>query len=167
MAYPVKNKERHDFYYSVENPAITYNDFIQRCRNNKDKLDRELMEKIIMIPRSTYSFKIDDKWRECSHCKKYKIWKNFYKNENQSYWYNSRCYECYKEKTEIQAEKIVYSKTSKYVSPFKVRPRKWQMLSVKDIAIMEWIDKKYCPNIRQLLYLWRDIEKVMEKYKHK
>jgi len=50
MAYPVKNKERHDFYYSVSNPAIIYSDFLQRCRNNKKKLNREFMEKIIMTP---------------------------------------------------------------------------------------------------------------------
>jgi hypothetical protein len=48
MAYPVKHKERHDFYYSVANPAIGYKDFIQRCVNNKHKINRELMEKIIM-----------------------------------------------------------------------------------------------------------------------
>jgi hypothetical protein len=38
------------------------------------------------------------------------------------------------------------------------------MLSVKDIAAMEWIDKKYCSHIRQLLYLWRDIEKIVPRY---
>lgn len=50
MAYPIKKKERHDFYYSVENPAISYYSFQQRCRNNEHKLDKQLMEQLIMIP---------------------------------------------------------------------------------------------------------------------
>ena len=50
MAHPIVNKERHDFYYSVSNPVISYYSFYQRCRNNKKKLDKQLMEQLIMTP---------------------------------------------------------------------------------------------------------------------
>lgn len=164
MAYPVKNKERHDFYYMVENPAINYKDFLQRCRNNKHKLDKEFMEKLIMIPVVKYSCKVDNNGRECSICREYKLWDNFIESIHSSYWYTARCKKCVRVKSVIPTEKIVYTTVSSYVSPLKVRPRKWQMLSVKDIVAMEWIDKKYCSHIRQLLYLWRDIKKVVPRY---
>lgn len=165
MAHPIKNKERHDFYYSVANPVIDYNIFVQRCRNNKHKLNRELMEKLIMKPIVWYTDVIDDKWRECSYCRVYKTRDNFYTNKFKDNWYCPRCIDCHNKRISPDIQKVVYTTNSKYVSPFKVRPRKWKLLSVKDIAIMEWIDKKYCPNIRQLLSLWRDIEKVIARYK--
>jgi len=164
MAYPVKNKERHDFYYMVENPAINYKDFLQRCRNNKHKLSREFMEKVIMIPVVKNDTRVDMDWRECTVCREYKLWSNFRVNHYQSYWYDSRCICCLDKKRLVLTEKIVYTTVSSYVSPLKVRPRKWQMLSVKDIVDMEWIDKKYCSHIRQQLYLWRDIEKIIPRY---
>lgn len=166
MAYPIKNKERHDFYYSVENPAISYKDFVQRCRNNEHKLDKQLMEQLIMTHKTTYSCKVDQYGRDCSYCKVYNTRSCFYKSENQSYWHNSRCNDCVRKKTEILVNKVVYATKSKYVSPLKVRSRKWKMMSVKDIAAMEWIHKKYCPHIRQMLYNWRDLEKMVERYKN-
>jgi len=166
MAFPVKKQERHDFYYSVSNPAISYTDFVQRCRNNEKKLSRELMEKIIMTPVVNQTSKIDCDWRECTICKKYKLWDMFQINHYMSAWYDSRCKDCYRVKRVVLTEPVVYTTVSSYVSPFRVRSRKWQMLSVKDIAMMEWIDnKQHINNIRQGLYLWRDIEKVIARYK--
>ena len=166
MAYPVKNQERHDFYYSVANPAIDYYSFRQRCKNNQKKLTRELMEKFIMTPVVNQNSRVDCNWRECTICKEYKLWSEFYKNAHRDNWYESRCKDCYGLKKMILTEKIVYTTLSSYVSPFRVRPRKWQMLSVKDIASMEWINnKQHINNIRQALYNWKDIEKVIARYK--
>ena len=166
MAYPVKNKERHEFYYSVSNPAISYYDFQQRCRNNQNKLDKQLMEELIMTPVVKNDSRIDINWRECTVCKEYKLWNMFHKAPYQCSWYNSRCMYCIKIKRLVLTDKIIYTTKSKYVSPLKVRPRKWKMMSVKDIAAMEWIHKKYCPHIRQMLYNWRDLEKMVERYKN-
>lgn len=164
MAHPIVNKERHDFYYSVSNPVISYYSFYQRCRNNEKKLNKEFMEKLIMTPVVKNDTRIDIDWRECTVCREYKLWDKYSVNIYQSSWYNSRCMYCIKIKRLVLTEKIVYTTKSKYVSPLKVRPRKWQMLSVKDITTMEWIDKKYCSHIRQQLYLWRDIEKIIPRY---
>jgi len=167
MAYPIKHKERHDFYYSVANPAISYTFFVQRCRNNQKKLNKELMERLIMTPIVWYTDVVDQNGRECSLCRVYKTRDNFYPDRFKDNWYCARCMDCHNKRVSPEIQKIVYTTESKYISPFKVRPRKWKMMSVKDIAAMEWIHKKYCPNIRQFLYLWRDIEKVIEKYKNK
>lgn len=80
MAYPIKHKERHDFYYSVSNPAIDYNIFVQRCRNNKRTLSKEVMERLVMTPVFSYTDVIDERGRECSLCRVYKTRDNFYPN---------------------------------------------------------------------------------------
>jgi hypothetical protein len=85
MAHPIVNKERHDFYYSVANPAISWYSFHQRCRNNQKNLNKELMEKIIMIPVVRYSCKVDNNGRECTACREYKLWENFIKSIHSSY----------------------------------------------------------------------------------
>lgn len=164
MASHVKNKERHRFYYYVKNPAISYTSFIQRCGNNKHKLTKELMEKLIMTPVVKNNSIVDANGRECTTCKEYKL-REYYKNYTSANM--SNCKQCMTKRVKrkpIVLDEIIYSKKSLYKSPFRFWSRKWKKMTVREIWELEWIDPKYYQNIMNRLLVWSDVEKTINRF---
>lgn len=166
MAYPVKHKELHDYYYSVKNPQVTYSEFRTRCINNKDRLTVSLLEYLIMKKVKSYNSLVNEEWRECSFCRIHKPRTEYNKWASNSNGFSSRCRWCNnKMKIEIN-DKIIYSNDNLYKYNVKTWSRKWENISVKQIAENEWIDKKYLEKIRQKLGKWLNIEEVISYYKN-
>lgn len=170
----VKFKETYE-----QRKAIKWKKFLWRVVRDRKKMWYSDYE-ALYLPKYCKSL-ISYNWKECSKCKKFKVWAFFSKSKHSSTWYSCDCLECRQGVKKVLRSDLNYRQKENEYKKQRRETKRWEMILkldniyYRDKQIIEnrkiinkfkKISKKQA-TINKIDYLvskWYDLDKMCKLY---